>query len=126
MAKNFLRVIYPKEWSNSMNDFRGNWMPYALVKIEDDNGGWIPLNRHYKPLGVSSKEWVDYSSVPVECRIKSIKPSTARRLSWKQENHCASESMIFLYNDSCIPTKSKKDWQAYSEKLDILASLKTV
>lgn len=109
-----------------MNDFRAIWMPYVLAKVEDDKGGWIALNRHYKPLGMPSKEWVDYSSVPVECRIKSIKPSTARRLSWKQENHDHDASMIFLYNDSCVPAKSKKDWQAYSEKLDILASLKTV
>lgn len=108
-----------------MNDFRASWMPYALAKVEDDNGGWIPLNRHYKPLGMSSKEWVDYSSIPVECRIKRINPVTVKRLSWKQEGHDTSESMIFLYNDGCIPTKSKKDWFAYSKKLDIISSLKT-
>lgn len=108
-----------------MNDFRATWMPYVIAKVEDDKGGWIALNRHYKPLGISSKEWVDYLSIPVECRIKSIKPSTARRLSWKQENHDTSESMIFLYNDSCVPTSSKHDWKSYCEKIAILASLQT-
>jgi hypothetical protein len=108
-----------------MNNFRANWLPYALVKIDDEQGGWIPLNRHYKPLGMPSRTWVDYSSVPVECRIKNISSATAKRLSWKQEGHDVNESMIFLYNDRCIPTGSKKDWLAYSAKLDIISSLKT-
>ena len=108
-----------------MNNFRANWLPYALAKVDDEQGGWIPLNRHYKLLGMPSQTWVDYSSVPVECRIKNINPAMAKRLSWKQEGHDASESMIFLYNDGRVPDVSAGNWQCYEEKLSLLASLKT-
>jgi hypothetical protein len=108
-----------------MNNFRAIWMPYVIAKVEDDNGGWIALNRHYKPLGLDSRVHVDYSAVPLTSRIKAIRESTVKTLSWNGRGIVQGESMIFLYSDCCVPTSSKRDWNLYCEKLSIIASLKT-
>lgn len=107
-----------------MNDFRVIWMPYALAKVEDTNGGWIALNRHYKPLGFDSRVHVDYSTVPATSRIKTIREGTAKALSWNGTG-AVDGRMIFLYNDSRVPTSSKGDWDAYCAKLSTIATLKT-
>lgn len=107
-----------------MNDFRATWMPYVLAKVEDDKGGWIALNRHYKPLGLDSRVHADYSAVPLTSRIKLIHESTAKALSWN-DTGAVDGKMIFLYNDSCVPTSSKGNWDAYCIKLSTIASLKT-
>ena len=44
--------------------FRRIWMPYCVYKINDDIGGWIPLNRHYKLIGASGNIWLEYKDVP--------------------------------------------------------------
>jgi hypothetical protein len=108
-----------------MNNFRANWLPYVLVKVDDNQGGWIPLNRHYKPLGHGSRAHVDYSTVPVTSRIKVIRSSTAKALSWSGAGAVGDGGMIFLYNDSCTPDASASNWRRYEEKLSLLASLKT-
>jgi len=105
-----------------MTELRQAWMPYALAKVDDDNGGWIVLNRFYKPLGGSSKKHYDYSAVPIESRIPNIRRDTAEFLSWKPLDE-ESESIIFLYCDSCVPTSSVHDWNDYSKKLEKLANL---
>lgn len=108
-----------------MNDFRAIWMPYVLAKVEDAKGGWIALNRYYKPLGFDSRVHVDYSTVPTTSRIKTIRANTAKALSWSDEGAVDDGRMIFLYNDGCVPTSSKRDWDAYCVKLSTIASLKT-
>jgi hypothetical protein len=106
-----------------MTEFRQAWMPYALAKVDDSDGGWIVLNRFYKPLGGSPREHYDYSLVPKESRIACIHRSTAEFLSWKPLD-AESEAIIFLYSDSCVPTGSAADWKTYSDKLEKLSSLK--
>lgn len=106
-----------------MTELRQTWMPYALTKVDDSDGGWIVLNRFYKPLGGSSRKHCDYSLVPKESRIARIHRSTVEFLSWKPLDE-ESESIIFLYDDSCVPTSSAADWKSYSEKLEKLATLK--
>lgn len=36
-------------------------LPYCLVKLDSPKHIWLPLNRRYKPLGVTSRDWVDYN-----------------------------------------------------------------
>ena len=100
------------------------WMPYCLSKVEDEHGGWIPLNRNYKPLGYSSRDWVDYSSVPLSGRIKKLGQKTAIALSWDGAG-ISERGTVFLYNDGSIPTRSSFHWKSYSEKLKRLAALMT-
>jgi hypothetical protein len=98
------------------------WMPYCLAKVEDEHGGWIPLNRFYKPLGHVSGEWVDYCSVPPGSRIKRLLPETAAFLSWNGEG-TKEGRIVFLYNDGSFPVRSSSHWNSYSEKLARLARL---
>lgn len=103
-------------------EFRSIWLPYCLTKVQDEHGGWIPLNRNYKPLGNSSHDWVDYSSVPPSARIQKLGQKTAIALSWDGTGIKEGET-VFLYNDGSVPTRSSSNWKSYSEKLERLAAL---
>lgn len=46
------------------------WMPYCFMKMDLPQLGkhvYLPLNRNYKPLGVSRSDWVDYSDYADQC-----------------------------------------------------------
>ena len=109
-----------------------NMLPYCLLQMEDDAiGGWIVLNRHYKPLGGDRKTWYVYQEVPASARIKEITPEQHDLLSWEEvemlnvdeENHVIRHGMIWLYNDGCLP---HHDWDAYVKRLEVLRDLPTM
>ncbi|MCF8156418.1 MAG: hypothetical protein K9K35_10470 [Rhodoferax sp.] len=92
-------------------------MPYCLERLQD--GSYLLLNRQYKPLGVMSKEWVDYETQPSRMRFKrALSAKQIAALSW-----CASTdpARIYLYNDGCVPTATDSAWSAYSARLNRLA-----
>lgn len=95
--------------------FRHTSLPYCLARLK--SGAWIALNRHYKPLGWLSTEWVDYETADVP-RMK-LTTAQLRALSRTGET---DGDMIWLYADASIPTDSPGLWQVYSERLSILAS----
>lgn len=97
-------------------------MPYCLHKVEDKHGGWIPLNRLYKPLGQPGGDWVDYGNVPPECRLKRLSRETAILLSWNGEGK-TNEKAVFLYYDGSSPFRSRSHWDSYSKKLARLTQL---
>lgn len=96
--------------------FRRVYLPYCLIKA---GAGYVVVNRHYKPLGVSKLAWVNYDEHAVE--FVGLGPGTAQKLSWS-----ASDDLerIYLYNDGCKPTDSPKHWDAYQKRLAVLAGLK--
>lgn len=96
------------------------FMPYCLQRLKD--GRYIVLNRLYKPLGVASRDWVDYESHPSAMQISGLTATRIPKLSWKGESDA---ECIYLYNDGCIPTDSAEHWDAYSKRLKLLAELKT-
>lgn len=102
-----------------MDNFKATFLPYCLLK--HDSGGYVVLNRHYKPLGFSTSEHVIYEDYPIEVKFLKLSKQTARRLSW--ENSDSIEN-IFLYHDGTVPTSSEQNMQSYLEKLKILAKLK--
>jgi hypothetical protein len=73
----------------------------------------------YKPLGVSSSEWVVYEEHPSAVKMK-ITPKIAEKLSW--EGHGRTD-VIFLYNDGSIPSASDEHLKAYSERLRVLMEI---
>jgi len=99
-------------------EFRWAFMPYCLHRLKD--GRYIVLNRSYKPLGIQTRDWVDYDTHPTAARIKITK-ATARKLSWEAKEDL---DVIFLYNDGRVPTKSASNMDAYLAKLAIMAKLK--
>ena len=70
------------------------WMPYTIVKLEhpDHEHCYLPLNRDYKPLGVSAQEHVDYEAYRASHAICfSSNPADFKRI-WHSGG-------MFLYND---------------------------
>jgi hypothetical protein len=48
----------------SDSNFFKYWMPYLFQTINSDAGKhcYLPLNRIYKPLGIVSRDWLDYNA----------------------------------------------------------------
>lgn len=101
------------------------WFPYAVQKVNDAIGGWIILNRHYKPLGAPSNRWVKYEGIPPFMRIKRITRAQQRKLDHGERLAAPLrlDEIIWLYHDSIIPTSSQSNWTSYQKRLFILARL---
>ena len=99
-------------------EFRIVFFPYCLLK--HDSGGYLVLNRDYKPLGFSTNKHLTYEDYPIEVKFLKISKKTAQKLSWKGSD---SVEEIFLYHDGTIPTCSEENMKNYLEKLKRLAKL---
>ena len=94
-------------------------LPYCLHKLAD--GRYIVLNRRYKPLGIASRENVDYDAHPSAARLHGLTPALAAQLAW---NGSADLEKIWLYRDATLPTASAEHWAAYAARLRRLAELR--
>lgn len=95
---------------------------YCLQRLAD--GSYIALNRRYKPVGLSTVEWVDNEAFPVRFKFKrALSAAQVAALSYKGD---ANPERIYLYNDGCIPTESSAHWKAYADRLERLAGYKVV
>ena len=94
------------------------FMPYCLERLKD--GRYIVLNRLYKPLGIASRQRVDYDAHPSAMKIEHLTSARVKRLSHKGDDDLGH---IHLYGDGCIPTDSDVHWEAYSQRLKLLAEL---
>lgn len=94
--------------------FRRIYLPYCLVKLKD--GTWLPLNRNYKPIGVTSSAWADYESAPTEARLK-LSVADLKRVSIHES---PTGEMVYLYNDGTVPRPGTPAWTAYAPKLERL------
>jgi hypothetical protein len=103
----------------ALGDFRSVYLPYCLKKQKD--GSFIVLNREYKPLGFNSRENFIYEDYPISSKIKGITAKTIENIAYDGK---IKDGFIFLYNDGCIPTKSKLNMTKYLERLEILAKYK--
>jgi hypothetical protein len=65
----------------SFDNFNAVYMPYCLQRQED--GRYAVLNREYKPLGFTTKDWIRYDNYPVCAEIKGMNSAMASRLSYK-------------------------------------------
>jgi hypothetical protein len=89
--------------------------------MEDDAiGGWIVLNRRYKPLGGDCNAQIKLEDAPPSSRVKEITVEQHDLLSYKDVE---SHGVIYLYNDGCRP---EDDWDAYAKKLEVLRDLPTM
>ncbi|MFD0724573.1 hypothetical protein [Lysobacter brunescens] len=99
-------------------------LPYCLQKTKD--GKWLVLNRNYKPLGVTSKEWVDYDNHPDRIAINARTISALRKLAiYDIPDMPDDPGLFFFYNDGSIPTESPANWNRYAKILQLLAGAKT-
>ena len=100
-------------------DLRYIALPYCLKKMP--KGGYIVLNRKYKPIGFDTTEHLTYENFPVTHKIKGLNKKTAKHLSW---NGSDDVECIFLYNDGCVPTRNAEHMKNYLDKLSRLAKYK--
>lgn len=108
--------------TDTLSDFRQVFLIYCLQRLED--GSYVALNRRYKPVGMTSTEWVKYEDFPVRFKFKrALSAAQIAALSAKGDT---APECIYFYNDGCIPTDSPADWAAYAERLGRLAAYKIV
>ena len=104
------------------DNFFKYWMPYLFQRIESDAGKhcFLPLNRIYKPLGIVSRDWVDYNSfASTNGVIFSRDPITLKDI-WIHTD--PSEGRFWLYEDA---QSSRTTYFSRLEKL-ITKSLKII
>lgn len=102
-----------------MGEFRALFLPYCLDQQSD--GRYAVLNRNYKPVGLAVEEWVNYADHPGCCvYLPGLTPGMAVQLSARGRSNL---QRIYLYNDGCVPTQGTEQWDAYQERLRLLAGL---
>ena len=98
-------------------------LPYCLRKVDDNIGGWVILNRDYKPLALNQGQdkYVRYEDVPKEARV-AVSEKERKKIQTLSSSDDAET--LYLYNDSTHPAFSKKHWDRYSQKLLNITKLK--
>jgi len=93
------------------------WMPYLFQKIEVDGVKWafLPLNRNYKPLGVVTREHVDYREFAQSHGVKFPRDPAKLIAVWNTISDDGTQ--LWLYEDN---PRSRVD---YFQRLDRLMSL---
>ncbi len=81
------------------------WMPYYFEKLEHPKFKWVylPVNRNYKPLGISSDKWVDYDSFMNSHAVRFSRDPITFEGIWRG----VDPDELFLYNDD---RKSRLDY----------------
>ena len=85
------------------------WMPYCFQKLEvgGRNHIYLPVNRDYKPLGITSKDHVDYYAYLPQAVVFSADPHTFDGIWFHKET-------LHLYEDVA---SSRVDYFARLERL---------
>jgi hypothetical protein len=84
--------------------FRHIFLPYALMKLGDR--WYLPVNRHYKPLGHPGGVFADYHEAAV--LIQGLTPARAKRIGLT-----SGPQAYYLYDDSNTPDRSAACWRRY-------------
>lgn len=103
--------------TDTVSELRKTMFIYCLEQLAD--GSYLALNRRYKPVGLSTVEWVDYETFPG--RFKFKRALSARQVQFLSFKGDPDPKRIYFYNDGCIPTDSDAHWKAYSDRLQRLA-----
>ncbi len=90
-----------------------SWLPYTLEYVE--GGKSILLNRNYKPVGQTSRDWVDYS----EFQHLYVHVTNDLRKTYTAKG----AGIGFLFNDGCPPWNSRARATAYLKRLRVLGSV---
>lgn len=100
------------------HDIRSTHMPYCLIR--QASGGYVLVNRDYKPLGFTASRFETYANYPIEVSFKKLTPAVAAQLSYKG---APDLERIYLYGDSCTPSGDLDHIRAYLDRLAILMAL---
>jgi hypothetical protein len=87
-------------------------LPYVLAPV--DAGRLIVCNRRYKPLGLTSTFWVDYTIFSEWHLPASI--GTAAAGAWT----AAHDGHLWLFDDASMPWRGIRQLREYTERLTCL------
>lgn len=83
------------------------WLPYGANRVAGDT--FVLVNRYYKPVGSTSRDFVDYAAYPrLSLRLHGD--------DWRTFSHQKAEQP-FLFHDGCPPWATRQDAEAYHERL---------
>jgi hypothetical protein len=83
------------------------WLPYLTQRLEGD--ATILVNRRYKPVGQVSDDHVEYQEFPhLQLRLNAPKMQAFAFHPSRPGS---------LYNDGCLPWASRKNAEAYQQRL---------
>ena len=99
-------------------DVRQAMFPYGMAKNPD--GSWTFFNRQYKALGTITDAWSEWDDPKHKMFLKGLGPSTLAKLDI---DGSGVGDRIYFYGDGSNPENSKKNMDAYLEKLRILIGL---
>ena len=102
-----------------MDILRRTHFPYCLERQADDT--WVMLNRHYKPIGFMTSEYLDYAAFPVGFRLRNVPRKTLEALACEGG---FSDDTVYLYDDGCTPEPDTPHLDSYLQKLSLLLRLK--
>jgi hypothetical protein len=91
------------------------WMPYLFQALDVPGAKhvYLPLNRNYKPLGYTSREWVKYENYASQAVRFKRDPSSFIDV-WRQPKDYDIADRLWLYNDG---VESRVDYFERLEKL---------
>ena len=96
------------------NTVRQTHLIYCIHSVGSDD--FIFLNRKYKPLGVSSDDWVKYETHETKCKIKGLNDAKAESLGLivsRSSGGEAADVIYYLYDDATNPDRSTANWERY-------------
>lgn len=102
------------------SNFSQVFLIYCLDRMPD--GSYVALNRFYKPVGLTSTDWVEYEQFPV--RFKFKRALSAKQIAALSCHGDTAAERIYLYADGSVPTASAANWAVYAGRLERLAGYK--
>ncbi|WDZ95770.1 hypothetical protein Herbaro_20190 [Herbaspirillum sp. WKF16] len=87
-----------------------SWLPYFVSPQNDD--AQLLVNRHYKPVGLRTPEWVEYAAYP---HLK-VALNSEQRLTIAHK----PSAVGFLYADAIAPWQSRQNAELYLVRLRAL------
>lgn len=102
------------------SNFSQVFLIYCLDRMPD--GSYVALNRFYKPVGLTSTDWVEYEQFPV--RFKFKRALSAKQIAALSCHGDTAAERIYLYADGSVPMASAANWAVYASRLERLAGYK--
>lgn len=85
------------------------WLPYVVHPVDEEPSDCIILNRDYKPVGMTAREYVNYEEFPhLHMKLELD--------AWRKFAHKGAQD-AYLFNDGSRPWLSRQTATAYLDRL---------
>lgn len=119
-AQNYMAQLLdrPRFWVRPDSQVQAEmrwWLPYSVHEVDDGLDLRLLLNRHYKPVGTISPEFVEYTDFPGLCGNYGL--NALRSFS------SYGDGSGYLYDDGTTPWRSRADAETYLTRLNALEAV---